>query len=158
MRMDSQLKVEIRWLIRRDFEDVLHIENKSFDFPWTEEDFLYFLRLPNYIGMTAEHEGRIVGYMIYEVHSSKLNIQNFAVSFDDRRLGVGSQMIQRLIGKLSHQRRDEITLKVRETNLSAQLFFSKQGFEATAVLRNEYEDTEEDAYLMKFRLGDSYEH
>ena len=42
-------------------------------------------------------------------------------------------------------------LEVRETNLPAQLFFRAHGFRAVSVLRDFYEDTAEDAYLMQYR-------
>jgi ribosomal-protein-alanine N-acetyltransferase len=146
------LKVQIRWLIRRDMPEVLDIERASFQHAWTEEDFLTCLRQRNCIGMVAEHDHRIVGFMIYELHKSKLRILNFAVAPAERRQGVAVQMVQRLVDKLSQQRRNEIVLEVRETNLAAQLFFSKQGFRAVTVLRNHYDDTTEDAYYMRFRL------
>ena len=59
-------------------------------------------------------------------------------------------MVQKLIGKLSPQRRTKILLEVRETNLAAQLFFRNVGFRATSVLRDFYDDTTEDAYLMSY--------
>ena len=68
-----------------------------------------------------------------------------------RRMGIGSQMIRKLIGKLSSQRRSRIMLEVRETNLAAQLFFRENGFRAVSVLREYYEDTPEDAYVMQYR-------
>ena len=64
----------------------------------------------------------------------------------------GNRSWNRLIDKLSQQRRKEIVLEVRETNLSAQLFFSKQGFRAVNVLRSHYDDTAEDAYYMRYKL------
>ena len=146
------LKVQIRWLIRRDMADVLEIENKSFDYPWSEEDFLTCLRQRNCIGMVAEYDQKIVGFMIYELHKSNLRVLNFAVDSNHRRMRVGHQMVQRLIDKLSQQRRKEIVLETRETNLDAQLFFQKQGFRAVSVMRNHYEDTEEDAYVLKYNL------
>ena len=76
---------------------------------------------------------------------------NFAVRKDMQRSGVGNQMIQKLIGKLSHQRRNRIHLEVRETNLAAQLFFRRSGFQAVSVLRDYYDDTVEDAYIMQYR-------
>ena len=60
-------------------------------------------------------------------------------------------MVAKLVGKLSAQRRNRITLEVRETNLPAQLFFRQCGFRAVSVLREFYEDTPEDAYLMLYR-------
>ena len=63
------------------------------------------------------------------------------------------ELLSRLIDKLSQQRRKEIVLEVRETNLSAQKFFQSQGFRAVSVLRDHYDDTEEDAYVMNYRLA-----
>lgn len=146
-----QAPVHIRWMIRRDMVEVLQIENRSFEFSWSEEDFVRCLRQRNCIGMIAEHNERVVGFMIYELHRNRLHVLNFAVHPDFRRRGVGTQMLKKLVSKLSPQRRSRIMLEVRETNLDAQLFFREQGFRAVSVLRDFYEDTTEDAYLMQFR-------
>ena len=151
---DTKLQVQIRWLIRRDMAEVLRIENESFEFAWSEEDFLSCLRQRNCIGMVAEHDQRIVGFMIYELHKSRLNILNFAVADESRRMQVGTQMSQKLVDKLSQQRRNEIMLEVRESNLSAQLFFQRHGFRAVSILRQHYDDTTEDAYVMRYRLDE----
>ncbi|QDU42561.1 ribosomal-protein-alanine N-acetyltransferase [Symmachiella dynata] len=146
------VKVQIRWMIRRDMAEVLRIERESFEYHWTEEDFLCCLRQRNCIGMVAEVDGQVVGFMIYELHKTRLHILNFAVADDFRRQAIGGQMIEKLVSKLSQQRRKEITLEVRETNLPAQLFFQNSDFVAVGVLRDHYEDSAEDAYVMKYRL------
>jgi ribosomal-protein-alanine N-acetyltransferase len=149
----EQTRVHIRWMIRRDMPEVLQTEEQSFDFAWTEEDFLRCLRQRNCIGMVAEHGEKVVGFMIYELHKNKLHIMNFAVHPAWRRHGVGAQMVGKLISKLSSHRRTRITLEVRETNLVAQLFFRTQEFKAVRVLRAFYEDSGEDAFLMEYRFG-----
>jgi len=101
--------------------------------------------------MVAEHDERVVGFMIYELHKNRLHILNFAVHPEFRRRGVAASMIRKLVGKLSPQRRNRILLEIRETNLAAQLFFREAGFRAISVLRDFYEDTPEDAYLMQYR-------
>jgi ribosomal-protein-alanine N-acetyltransferase len=63
-------------------------------------------------------------------------------------------MVAKLISKLSSHRRTKITLEVRETNLPAQLFFSKQGFRGVRVLRSYYEDSGEDAFVMQYQFAD----
>ena len=146
-----EVRTHIRWMIRRDMPEVLAIEAGSFEFPWLEEDFIRCLRQRNCIGMVAEHDDRIVGFMIYELNKSRIQVLNFATAPVYRRRGVGTQMIQKLIGKLSSQRRTQVSLEVRETNLAAQLFFRDNGFRAISVLRNYYDDTPEDAYLMQYR-------
>jgi [ribosomal protein S18]-alanine N-acetyltransferase len=130
---------------------VLEIENEGFEFPWSEDDYIRCLRQRNCIGMVAEHLDRVVGYMIYELHKTRLHLLNFAVGRAFQRQGAGTQMLGKLIGKLSGQRRTRILLEVRETNLSAQLFFRNLGFRAITVLRDFYDDTTEDAYLMQYR-------
>ena len=147
----QEVRVHIRWMIRRDMPEVLDIEAESFEFPWLEEDFVRCLRQRNCIGMVAEYEDQAVGFMIYELHKNRIHVLNFAVAEDYHRYGVGSQMIAKLIAKLSWQRRSRILLEVRETNLAAQLFFRENGFRAVSVLRNYYADTPEDAYIMQYR-------
>ena len=150
----DRLRVHIRWMIRRDMPEVLRAEHESFDYSWTEEDFLRCLRQRNCIGMVAEHDDRVLGFMIYELHKTKLHVLNFAVAPDHRRNGIGTQMVMKLVGKLSSHRRTKITLAVRESNLPAQIFFRGQAFKATRVLRSYYDDSGEDAYLMQFRIAD----
>jgi len=149
--------VHIRWMIRRDMPEVLDIEGQSFEFPWSEEDFICCLRQRNCIGMVSEFEEQVVAFMIYELHKTRLHILNFAVDPAFRRKSVGQSMMEKLISKLSHQRRNRILLEVRETNLAAQMFFREQGFRATSVLRDFYDDTTEDAYLMQYKHSASEE-
>jgi ribosomal-protein-alanine N-acetyltransferase len=152
-------KLHIRWMIRRDMAEVLKAEVASFEYAWTEDDFLRCLRQRNCIGMVAEMNDRIIGFMIYELHKNKLHVLNFAVAPGHRRAGIGRMMVKKLIGKLSTHRRSKITLAVRERNLVAQIFFRTQDFKAVRVLRDYYEDSGEDAFLMEFHVeedGDDY--
>jgi len=52
----KEVCVHIRWMIRRDMPEVLEIEDRSFEFSWSEEDFIRCLRQRNCIGMVAEHD------------------------------------------------------------------------------------------------------
>lgn len=149
--IDSHQACHIRWMIRRDMPSVLEIEDRSFEFPWTEDEFIRCLRQRDCIGMVAERSEQVVGFMIYELHKNRIHILSFAVHPDFRRNGIGSAMVDKLITKLAYQRRNRIMLEVRETNLDAQLFFRQLGFRATGVLRSFYEDTPEDAFLMQYR-------
>ncbi len=146
------LGIHVRWMIRRDMSEVLGIEQEAFEFPWSEEDFTRCLRQRNCIGMVAEIADSVVAFMIYELHRSRLHMLNFAVTRSHRRLGIGAHMLEKLIGKLTPDRRGRIVLEVRETNLPAQLFFKSLGFRATSVLKDFYRDSTEDAYLMQYAL------
>lgn len=145
--------IRIRWMIRRDMPEVMEIEGRSFEFPWAEDDFIRCLRQRNCIGMVAELDERVVGFVIYEHHKSRIYILNLAVHPAFRRLGVGTAAVQKLAGKLSAQRRNRVVLRVRETNLDAQRFFRACGFLATGIDRGHYDDTTEDAYRFEFRCA-----
>ena len=93
--------------------------------------------------------------MIYELHRNKIHVLDFATHPELRRHGVGRQMVSKLAGKLSSQRRNRIALFVRETNLPAQFFFRIVGFRAVEVVREHYPDTGEDAYSMFYHLDES---
>lgn len=147
----QEAAIHVRWMIRRDLEDVLRIEQESFEFPWTEEEFLRCLRQRNCIGMVAEQDDRVVGFMVYELQKTRMHVLNFAVAREARRWGIGRRMMTKLVGKLAPQRRTRILLEVRETNLAAQLFFRALGFRAIHVLREYYDDSPEDAYVMQYR-------
>jgi ribosomal-protein-alanine N-acetyltransferase len=148
----QEVRVLIRWMIRRDMPEVIAIEDESFEFPWLEEDFIRCLRERNCIGKVAEHEDRVVGVMVYELHDTRIHLLNFAVASDYRRRGVGSQMAAELIAKLSSQRRSRIVVEVPETNLAGQLWLREMGFRADAVLRDFYCDRDEDAFVMAYQL------
>ena len=143
----------VRWLIRRDMDQVLEIETRSFEFPWTEAEFLACLRQRNCIGCVYESPaGLIHGFMLYELHQNMLRLLNLAVAPEVRRTGVGRTMVKRLIDKLSQQRRHTVEAEVRETNVAAQVFLASAGFRAVRFLRRHYDDTDEDAFLFRYTL------
>ena len=150
----TRLAVHARWMIRRDMPEVLAIEHEAFEFPWSDDDFTRCLRQRNCIGMVAEVADSVVAFMVYELHRTRLHLVNFAVARGHRRLGIGTQLMEKLCGKLTAERRSRVVLEVRETNLPAQLFFRGLGFRAISVLKDFYQDTTEDAYLMEYCLED----
>jgi ribosomal-protein-alanine N-acetyltransferase len=138
-------------MVRRDISDVVAVEQKSFEFPWSEDDFLYCLRRRNSLGMVAEYNNTIVGFMIYEIPKDKIHLLNLAVAPNFKRCGIGTAMVTKLANKLVTQNRNRVYLEVREYNLNAQLFFRSQGFRATKILKNYYDKTDEDAYVMQYQ-------
>ena len=147
----------VRWMIRGDLPEVIDIENKSFDFPWNEDDLLNVLNKEIARGVVVENPKNweeILGFMIYNLHKNRLYILNLGVHPEYRRKGIGTAMVDVVKRKLLFQRRTRILLEVGERNLEAQLFFKSQGFRATSVLRNFYDDTNEDGYLMEYNYKD----
>ena len=129
---------QIRWLQRSDMYDVLQIENASFDEPWTDSEFTKCLKKRNVIGVVLETDFKTLGFMLYEFHKTSLRVVKFAVHPNERRQGIGSQLVERLVDKLKQQRRTEIEIAIPEASLAAQLFFSACGFNAEEIRDGEY--------------------
>ena len=154
----EQLQVHIRlWRIRRDISGIMAIENhESHEFPWSEREFFICNAQPDYTGMTgmvAEYDNQIVGFMMYDCIDTEFEILNLATSVDYRLGGVATQLVDKLLLKLSPGRRTDILADVRETNVPAQLFFRKVGFRTVAIVREFYPQTPDDVYTMRYRLG-----
>lgn len=138
--------INFRWLIRRDMPVVLDIEQQSFQFPWTEDDFFRALRQRSCIGMVAEEldesgRGNVLGYFVYRLHPHHFEIVNFAIHPAHRRQGVGSLMAEKLAGKLINGR-TRLEVFVSDFNLGAQLFWSAIGFHAVGIDRNKFDECE----------------
>lgn len=151
--------VHIRWMIRRDWPEVLEIERANFEFPWTKEVLEQFLQQRFSIGMVAEFNQQVVGFINYELRKDHYLIVSVAVRRDLQRLGIGRKLVGNIIKKFggNHVRsrvfRSRIETSVRESNLFAQLFFKELGFVASSVLKGVYEGTDEDAYEFVFHRG-----
>jgi len=147
----------IRWIVRSDLPEVLCIEQASFSHPWDEATFIQCLRTEGVVGMVAEHDFRIIGYMLYEMHNHRLLVLNLAVSAEYRRQGIGAAMVARMRSMLTQDGRNRIVLEVSEANLAGQLFFKTQGFRAVQVIRDYY-DNGQAAYQMVHRYGEQRVH
>jgi len=146
------IRFNIRWMIHRDIPSVLEIESLSFsDRAWDEVAFRQHIGKRNTIGMVAELDDEVVGFMVYELHTGRIHILNFAVHPKFRRMGIGSSMMDKLIYKLSFERRNRIELGVADHNLGAHLFFKSCGMRCEKV--NFDEDIQQDWYHFIYRVG-----
>ncbi len=145
--------ITIRWMLRKDIPQVEAIENSVFEFPWRHDEFPRCLIRRNCIGMVAQRRDWVMGYMIYSLHKSRLNILNFAVHPLTRYCGIGRMMCEKLKGKLSQQRRTRIIADIRDSNVDAQLFFAAMGFKAAGVMPSYYDETPDDAYRFRYDLN-----
>jgi len=152
----SQLQaLHVRWTVRVDYPALAELDRLCFPVaPWDEKDLRDEFIASNRIGQTAELYERTVGWVLYELSKTRIEIVRLAVHPDFRRQGVGASLVARLQSKLSPCRRRALAVDVRETNLDALLFFKAQGFRAYKVARGFYADTSEDAVFMEHRPYD----
>ena len=142
----------IRWMIRRDMDQVLDIENACFEYPCTEDEIVEFLRSRNGIGVVAEYRDEVIGFVLYRVYKSHMRIEDIAVRPDFQRSKVGTEMVNQLKGRLDFAGRTRIETVVMERNLRAQKFFSGHGFRVEEMMKGFYTEIPDDAYRFVFRL------
>lgn len=151
----SHVIAVVRPFIERDLDQMKKIEKQSFvDYPWTNEDFIFFLRRigREHEAYVAEWREHILGFLLVVKSEWFYEVAAIAVVPEFRRAKVGSQLVDFLKSKLIPYGREEIYARVRETNKDGQQFFTDQGFSAIERTPNCYDDLSEGCYKMKYEL------
>lgn len=139
-------RVDIRWMIRRDYPDVLRIENPACR--WSEVELHSVMMRRVIVGMVAMVRDKVVGFMVYELRKSGFHLMNVAVHSDYRRQRIGSQLLNRLACKL-HSSRTRITINVPDSCDGAHVWLRENGYRATKVIHSRVADE----YVFEFAAG-----
>ena len=144
----SEGDVHFRQINPSDLEEIVTIERASFSYPWSARFFLQELKVPCARSLLAVREGKAVGYVIYWLLPSEVDIHNLAVHPTYRRQGVGRSLLQAVIDKARLHRSSRVTLEVRKSNEGAQRLYQSLGFVAQSIRKGYYSDDGEDALAM----------
>ncbi|KNY27140.1 ribosomal protein S18-alanine N-acetyltransferase [Pseudobacteroides cellulosolvens] len=130
-------------------DDIMIVENLSFSIPWskaafieeiTKNSFAYY-----YAGM---FEGKAIGYGgMWQVFDEG-HITNIAIHPEFRKIGVGSSILEHMIGESIKKGILRMTLEVRKSNESALKLYQKYGFVNEGIRKSYYADNGEDAIIM----------
>lgn len=99
------------------------------------EEFCSRLQNRAMIGLSVKVEGRVVGFVLYELQKERLRIDRMAIHPDFRRMGYATAIIDRLKAKLSQQRRQVLFADVSDRDLTAHQFL--KSCDLRAVVRGE---------------------
>ncbi len=134
--------------VRTDVRSMVCIGQSVLDYPWTEDEYAEKARPWRSPAVVAELDGKVVGWLVGERLRDGIELCLMAVAPELIRTGIGAKMIEWLKQDAAENGNPLIVLKVREMNLSAQLFFKTCGFKAVKVLRNFFAQ-KEDAFVME---------
>lgn len=131
-------------------ESIASIEQACFDDPWSKGVIGECFSQPHYIWETFTKDGQVVAYACASVSFDEGEILRIAVLPSYRRLGIGEQVLARVLARLQKQGTEKVFLEVRASNIPAQMLYGKMGF--TVIGRRKgYYSGNEDAVIMERR-------
>lgn len=127
------MKIEVRPLRDTDIEELSRIEAASFSMPWSAEDFRGLLLRDYCLYVVAETDGHIAGCAGLTDSFHEGNIDNVVTAPEYRNLGVGSEMLEKLLRLGAERGITAYTLEVRVSNAPATVYMkslvsSRKGF------------------------------
>lgn len=102
--------------------------------------------------LVIERNGHILGYIVFYFAGPEAHIMNIAVNPDTRRQGLAGEMLSVVVALARERRIEECLLEVRESNAPARGLYEKFGFAAVGRRRGYYQESGEDALVMKLLL------
>ncbi|MDD2731691.1 MAG: GNAT family N-acetyltransferase [Candidatus Pacebacteria bacterium] len=152
---EHEITASFYWMsLDRDLSAVIEIENQSFRYPWKPNDFYNCLTKGKNPanGIVAVYNGQLIGYIIYKIRKRFIEIFGIAVHPAYRRMGIGSQLLAKVMGISASIQQKKITIMIGERNLKGQFFFKNNGFKATAVVYKPFKGfNEDDGYVMEYK-------
>ena len=137
---------DISRLTYADLPQVIAIERRAFPTPWSLAMFVLELSKPSGVCLAARRDRRMCGYVVCSRYDTVWHIMNVAVDPDDRRQGLGTALITRLLERVGEEGR--FTLEVRRSNSGALALYERFGFKVAGIRRRYYQDNGEDAFVM----------
>lgn len=132
---------------KSDNERIGQLEVECFKSPWSLDMLSQTTSLNNFYGIVCEENGVIVAYVgcIYDFWDGE--ILNIAVKNEYRRKGIGETLMTKIIEFLRLEKKENVYLEVRKSNVFAQKLYAKLGFFPIGERKKYYENTE-DAIVM----------
>jgi len=144
--------ITIYKVTQSDIDDIVTIENESFQFAWKRETFENELKNEFSRFYIAKVNDTSAGFIMYWDIPYEIHLINIAVRPQFRRQGIASRMLNDMISYARSASKDIITLEVRVSNLAAISFYKKFGFIELFIREKYYVDNDEDAIVMELTL------
>lgn len=136
-------EIEICLMTEADLDGVMEIEKENFKFPWKREIFLSDLHRQSAHCFVAKKKGVVLGYIVILQALDEFHLANIAVRKIYQRQGIGNALMSEMLKIAKEKGIKNIYLEVRKSNLGAQIFYEKFGFNFTYTRKGYYEDGED---------------
>ena len=138
----------IREMDRSHVPQVLEIERACYPAPWSESAFTNEMTASASVTLVAVERESVAGFLVGWIAADQVHVANIAVADGQRRRGVGTGMMLRLLEEAVRRGCTSSSLEVRESNRAARSMYSRLGYHAVALRKSYYSSPAEDAVVM----------
>ena len=144
----TECDLEFRPMTFEDVETVMYLENKVYQFPWTDRIFKDCIRV-GYECWLAQLGNTVVAHAVVSVAAGESHILNLSVTENLQGRGIGKQFIQFLLNIAHNKQAQVMMLEVRPSNIRAINCYNSAGFNEIGSRKDYYPapNGKEDALL-----------
>ena len=151
--MSAQLDTlpRLRRMGAPDLDAVMAIESAVYTHPWTRGNFVDSLGA-GYLCQVLECGAELAGYCIVAIAANEAHLLNLSVAARWQRRGLGSHLLQFVLGLARERAVQRIFLEVRVSNAAALGLYARAGFREIGTRHGYYPAAagREDARVLEF--------
>ena len=153
-------RIELREYSPQDFEQLWELDQRCFtpEIAYSRRELSHYLGRKTAICLIAERSGRLAGFIVGQADPRGFgHVITLDIDPDERKLGIGSTLMQTLEQRFLAASCKSILLEVAVNNREGLSFYKKHGYSVLKVLRHYYPG-DLDGMLMGKRLQRSQSH
>lgn len=145
--------IAVRPLVPADLDEVIAIEQRGYEFPWTRTIFEDCLRV-GYCCWLLEWDRIAAGHAVMSVGAGEAHMLNLCIDPSLHRRGLGRRLLEHMLELAVEHRARVMFLEVRPSNQAALALYQDAGFNEVGIRRNYYPArvAREDAIIMARQL------
>lgn len=144
----------LRPMTAHDLDEVVVLEQDSYEFPWTRGIFSDCLRM-GYRCLVAEDREGVQGYYVLTLGVHEAHLLNICVGADWRGRGLGRMLLHHALEEARAEAAETMFLEVRPSNRHALALYESEGFAEIGRRKNYYRSAtgREDALILARNCG-----
>ncbi len=142
-------KLTFSKLSNEDAEQLLTLEQLCFSHPWDARQFNLAFEMELFYVFGLKEGDRLLAYLSFYHSVDEMEILNFAVAPQFRRLGIGRRLLGLVLQIGSKMGIERVVLEVRNSNVAARNLYACFGFEQVGLRKAYYPDNREDALILQ---------
>lgn len=139
--------IKIEEMTFEDYEKIKNNLKEEFDEFWSASILKSELESENSKYIVAKENENVAGFAGIILLPDNAEITNIVTKKSERKKGIGSLLLEKLIEMAKNEKKENISLEVNENNISARNLYEKYKFEIVGM-RKKYYNGKDNAIIM----------